>query len=157
MRLMIAVVVLLSAAAPLGAQDVPACLDPRTPVPDPLPRALLISPADSAALSSMANQLWTSDRMSGPYPRNVVNVSFVRGTPAVQVQAAVDRVCGEVIGPGAFGVLVRIATDGTHDALWAAVDALAALPQVEIAGPDLIVLVPFSPFTTMGGGQAQSP
>lgn len=153
MRLMIAVIVLLSAgAAPLGAQEAPACPSPRGPVPDPLPRALLISPADSAALSSMANQLWTSDRMSGPYPRNVVNVSFVRGTPAAQVQAAVDRVCGEVIGPGAVGVLVRIPTDGTHDALWAAVDALAALPQVELAAPDLFVLVPISPFAPMGGG-----
>ena len=136
------------AAAPAGAQQGAGagCGGSRGPVPDPLPRALLLSSAEIAALSSWTNQLWTSDRMSGPYPRNVVAVSFVPGTPPAQIQAAVDRVCGQVIGPGFAGVLVRVPTDGTHDALWAAVDALAALPQVELASPDLFILVPVSPF-----------
>lgn len=136
------------AAAPAGAQQTAGsgCGGSRGPVPHPLPRALLLSSEDIAALSSWTNQLWTSDRMSGPYPRNVVAVSFVGGTPTAQIQAAVDRVCGEVIGPGFTGVLVRVPTDGTHDALWAAVDALAALAQVQRAAPDIFILVPESPF-----------
>lgn len=152
--LAMALLVWTLAAAPAAAQRFTPgdCGGSRGPVPDPVPDSLLISQADSAALASRENQLWTG-RMSGPYPRNVLLVRFDRGTPRAQVQAAVDLVCGEVLKAIAAGVLVRIYTDGSADAFWAAVDALAALPQVRDVGPDVLTFVPWLPFTTFGGGR----
>lgn len=138
MRLMSMVMLLLTAAAPLGAQDAPACTAPRKPVPDPLPVYLDPTP-DVVAIRAKENQIYEHPRMAGPYPRNIVEVNFRPGTTREQIAQALDLVCGEVLGTGIDGKLVRIETDGSGDALWRAIDALSALPFVLKADPDTFV------------------
>jgi hypothetical protein len=141
MRLRLAVIALLSAAAaPLGAQEASACASPRNPLPDPLPVYLDVT-SEVRAITAKENQIYEHARMAGPYPRNIVEVSFRPGTSREQIGQALDLVCGEMLGSGTEGKLVRIETDGSGDALWRAIDRLAELPFVARADPDTFVFV----------------
>jgi hypothetical protein len=111
---------------------------PENKVPDVAPTGFLI-PADSVAkLYAYSNAIWTHPRLSGPYPRNIIEVFFARGATAEDRQSAIDMVNGTVIGGGTVFYYVLIPTDGTAEPLWKAIDRLKALPQVTRAAPDII-------------------
>jgi hypothetical protein len=111
---------------------------PEKKVPDVAPTGFLI-PADSVAkLYAYSNAVWTHPRLSGPYPRNIVEVFFARGATAEERQSAIDMINGTVIGGGTVFYYVLIPTDGTAEPLWKAIDRLQALPQVTRAAPDIL-------------------
>lgn len=114
-------------------------------VPEVPPSGFLI-PADSVTrLYAFTNAIWTHPRMSGPYPRNIIQLFFTRSSTREERQSAIDMVDGRVIGGGGvyYDVLVPTATG---DALWASIDRLRALPQVTRAAPDILAqgLIPMT-------------
>jgi hypothetical protein len=110
---------------------------PENKVPDLAPRGYVI-PADSVAkLYAYPNAVWTHPRMSGPYPRNIIQLFFVPTATREDRQSAIDMVNGQVIGGGGVFYYVLVPTT-TGNALWASIDRLAALPHVELAQPDVV-------------------
>lgn len=103
------------------------------------PRGWTISADSVAKLYAPGNAVRTHPRLNGPYPRSIVNVIFKRSASLDERQAALDLVEGHVIG-GMGGLIyqVLVADDGTGNPLWAAIDRLVKLPQVEVAEPELI-------------------
>lgn len=106
-------------------------------VPEVPPSGFLI-PADSVAkLYAFTNAVWTHPRLSGPYPRNIIELFFVRSVTREERQSAVDMVDGRVIGGGGVFYYVLVPT-ATGDALWASIDRLRSLPYVRMAVPDIL-------------------
>jgi hypothetical protein len=106
-------------------------------VPEAAPRGWLI-PADSVAkLYTYTNAVWTHPRSSGPYPRNIIMVFFVPAATREDRQSSIGMVDGQIIGGGGVFYYVLVPT-ATGDALWASIDRLAALPHVQLAGPDVL-------------------
>ncbi|HEX8391418.1 MAG TPA: S8 family serine peptidase, partial [Longimicrobium sp.] len=78
-------------------------------------------------------------RMSGPYPRNIVELYFHPSATLEDRQSAVDMVNGRVIGGGGGGGFYYVLVPTTTgDALWAVIDSLSALPHVRLASPDIL-------------------
>src|SRR2546425_4466553 len=75
-------------------------------------------------------------------PRNVILVVFRSSATAEQRRAAIESICGRVVGGWRIGdrdgyYVVEVKTDGTATALWRAIDHLAAQPGVESAEPNI--------------------
>jgi hypothetical protein len=106
----------------------------------PLPGSrggLLISRDSFAVHYTAAHSVWNNPRMSGPYPRDLIPVAFKPAATQADRQAAMALVNGRFIGSiGPYDYLL-IEGDSRGTALWAAIDRLRALPQVEDAGPDV--------------------
>lgn len=110
---------------------------PENKVPDVPPSGWLI-PGDSVAkLYAYTNAVWTHPRLSGPYPRNIIEVFFDRSATREDRQSALDMVSGRVIGGGGVFYYVQVPTT-TANALWSSIDRLAALPHVRMAMPDIV-------------------
>jgi hypothetical protein len=107
------------------------------PVPEVPPTGWLI-PGDSVEkLYAFTNAIWTHPRLSGPYPRNIIEVFFTRSATREERQLALDMVDGRVIGGGGVYYYVLVPT-ATGDQLWASIDRLKALPYVTRAAPDIL-------------------
>jgi hypothetical protein len=92
-------------------------------------------PSDSArALFAAPNLVMQHPRVSGPYPRHVVQVYFTAQSTPDQRQSAVDVVDGRVVGGDGlyYYVLLR---NPSPDAIWWAHDRLVGLPQVRDVQP----------------------
>ncbi len=102
------------------------------------PDGFLISDDSVAALYAPARQLYVHPRASGPYPPDVVLISFKPSATLEEKQAALDLVGGRVIGGGwgAYYVLVPL-DNSAQGAVWTAIDRLVTLPQVLRADPDV--------------------
>lgn len=107
------------------------------------PRSWTIPPESVRVLYSPERAVRTHRRLNGPYPRNVLSLGFRQDATVEERQAAIDLVEGRVIG-GWAGVIYQIVLpdDGTADPLWNAIDRLSALPQVELAQPDIMMQGP---------------
>lgn len=69
---------------------------------------------------------------SGRVSKSVIIVAFTSGASREQKQAAVDSVCGTVVGgmPGPDTYYIKIPTDGSERTLYRAVDMIKAMPGV---------------------------
>lgn len=102
-------------------------------VPSNVPDGWLI-PQDSVnQLFAKQNQIIVHERVSGPYPRNVVLIAFDSTASDDERQAVIDRINGRVIGGDGAHYFVKV-VDG-NEPVWWAIDQLAGLPQVEEALP----------------------
>ena len=80
--------------------------------------------------------------MSGRMVKNVVAVMFKSSASASDRQAAVDFVCGELIGGSpSWTYFLRVPSDSLGAGMWRSVQALERHPSVEYAGPELIFTV----------------
>jgi hypothetical protein len=89
-----------------------------------------------------SNRISLLPRRSDRQPRNVILVVFRASATARQRRAALDAVCGRMVGGWRIGdtegyYVVEAKTDGTASALWRAIDRLAAQPGVESAEPNI--------------------
>jgi hypothetical protein len=120
-----------------ATSDVKVC--PAAWVPERPPDRL--DAAVAAEIYAPENIVHTHREMTGPYPIDVIWVAFHDDSPRAVRQAAVELVCGEVIGGSAVragGIYyIRIRHEGTADALHAAIRRLKELPAVVLASPDL--------------------
>jgi hypothetical protein len=88
-------------------------------------------------LFSHPNIVVDDPRMSGRWPRSIVQIIFHPAATRDERQSAIDAVGGRLIGVlGAVLYQVVLDEDGTTAPLWRAVDRLKGLPQVSRAGPD---------------------
>ncbi|HEX2207354.1 MAG TPA: S8 family serine peptidase [Longimicrobium sp.] len=103
------------------------------PVASTAPDGWLI-PADSVdEMFATPNLIMVHSRMSGPYPRNLVMLTFAPGATQDEKQAAVDHVGGTLVGGNGAHYYVRVSSGS--EPVWWAIDRLAALPQVEHVMP----------------------
>ncbi|HEX8904269.1 MAG TPA: hypothetical protein VF771_05465, partial [Longimicrobiaceae bacterium] len=108
------------------------------PVTSSAPESWLI-PKDSVdKLFAQQNLILVHPRMSGPYPRNVVAISFDSAATGDEKQAAVDRIGGTLVGGDGVHYYVLVA--GGTEPVWPAIDQLRAMPQVEAALPLLFAV-----------------
>jgi hypothetical protein len=119
------------------------CPGQRPRVPDLPPEG---TPASVAAeIYAPENLLLESPHMRRPFPRDVLLIWFQYGATQRQRQAALDTICGEVIGGERFGqggyYHVRIRGDDTGDRLFRAINLLRRLPQVAEATVDVNLLL----------------
>lgn len=140
------VVVLLGLAS---CADLPseAGVEPGTPSFGKEPAYDIASPPselDSRTASKIydsRNVIAGTQRMTGPYPMDIVWVIFGAHTVAEERQAALDSVQGVVVGGQPINdggiYYVQIDDDGTAGPLFTAIDKLRSLPQVDLATPDL--------------------
>lgn len=91
-------------------------------------------PEDSVnELFAPQNLIMVHSRMSGPYPRNLVMLTFAPTATPDERQAAVDHVGGTLVGGNSAHYYVRVSSGS--EPVWWAIDRLAALPQVEQVTP----------------------
>lgn len=108
-------------------------------IPTTPPDGFLISDDSVVALYAKGRQIYVHPRVAGPYPPDVVLITFHPSATQDEKQAALDLVCGRVIGGGwgAYYVLVPL-DDSAQGAVWTAIDQLVVLPQVLHADPDVM-------------------
>jgi hypothetical protein len=105
-------------------------------VPGQAPSGFLI-PDDSVANLYALTRAIMGPRVSGPYPPDVVLVTFHPWATGEERQSALDYVKGRVIGGGWDAYFVLVPADGSAAPLWPAIDKLLTLPQVDRAIPDV--------------------
>ena len=132
-----AVAVMLTVSGRDSCRSTPVPAVPPDSVPAPVYDRLF---ADSNRISLLPRR---SDRQ----PRNVILVAFRAGATSKQRRAALEAVCGRVVGGWRIGAtdgyyVVEIKTDGSAAALWAAIDRLAAQSGVELAQPNVPEISP---------------
>jgi hypothetical protein len=102
-----------------------------------VPNSFSISSDSLQHLYSRPHLVYTHPRASGPYPRAIVLVGF-RGTAnADEREAAINQSGGQLIGGDGTFYYILVSDSGSGNALWTAIDRLRALPQVEVAVPDM--------------------
>jgi len=94
-----------------------------------------------------SNRISLLPRRSDRQPRNVILVVFWASATAAQRRAAIESVCGRVVGGWRIGeadgyYVVEVKTDGTAKALWRCIDRLATQPGVETAEPNVPEITP---------------
>jgi hypothetical protein len=99
-------------------------------VPDRAPNGWLVPPDSARRLFARENLIVHHPRVSGPYPRNLVQVYFDGEAPTAARQAAVGAVLGEVIGGDGLYHYVLLHVESVTDPVWWAHDRLRPLPQV---------------------------
>jgi len=103
--------------------------------PDSIPMAVWKEIHDPRNMEPSAPE-WAA-----PFARNLILLTFREDASQAQRQQAVDAVGGVVIGgtPAGRGgfYYVRIKDDGTSRPLFRATAQLRAMPQVDLASPDL--------------------
>ena len=104
------------------------------------------TPPDSMAgwVTESANWVTDDAHVTGSFVKDLVVIRFVPGATQQQRQSAIDGIGGTVVGGVPFdGVegayYVALPADTTHERLFAAIDTLNTLPQIDNALPDLIV------------------
>ena len=102
-----------------------------------VPTSLTISPDSLLSLYSHPHLVYTHRRASGPYPRAIVLVGFRGTADADEREAAINQSGGKLIGGDGIFYYLLVSDDGSGDPLWGAIDKLRALPQVELAVPDM--------------------
>jgi subtilisin family serine protease len=90
-----------------------------------------------------ANVVLNAPEFTGSILRDIVVLEFQETASQAERQEAVDLVDGEVVGGWQFGVgegwyAVRIPDDGTTEPLFRAIRVLTGLPQVVLAGPQVL-------------------
>jgi hypothetical protein len=110
-------------------------------IPAEIPNGFLISNDSLAALYAPSRSVYVHPRMAGPYPPDVVLITFQPGAALEEKQAALDVIGGRVIGGlwGAYYVLVPPTSNSSEPPVWIAIDRLSVLPQVRRAIPDVTV------------------
>ncbi len=127
----------------VGCSNRPVADPPAGPgeptIPATPPDGFLISDDSVAALYAKGRQIYVHPRVAGPYPPDVVLITFRPTATQDEKQAALDIVGGCVIGGGwgAYYVLVPL-DDSAQGAVWTAIDRLVMLPQVLRADPDVL-------------------
>jgi len=111
------------------------------PIPAEPPVGFLISDDSLEALYADRRLIFGHERMAGPYPPDLVMVTFVRGASQPERQAAIDLVRGSLIGGAWDAYYILVPPDGTPDPVWQAVDVLSSLPQVHLATPDVMSFI----------------
>ncbi len=119
------------------------CRTPPVPAvpPDSVPASIY------DRLFADSNRISLLPRRSDRQPRNVILVVFRASATAAQRRAAIESVCGRVVGGWRTGdtdgyYVVEAKTDGTANALWRSIDRLAAQPGVETAEPNVPEITP---------------
>jgi hypothetical protein len=109
------------------------------------PRVYSITADSLDSLYSESHLVYGHPRASGPYPRAILALSFLPAATADEREAAINLSGAQLIGgDGAFYYLLT-PDDGTGNPLWAAIDRLENLPQVDYVGPEIgLVLGPAS-------------
>jgi subtilisin family serine protease len=105
----------------------------KQPVTSRVPEEWLIAEDSVKALFVRENLIFAHPRVTGPYPRDVVMITFAPSATADERQAAVDHVGGALIGGDGAYYFVRV-RDGAEP-VWSAIDRLAKLPQIDQAMP----------------------
>jgi hypothetical protein len=124
-------------AIPAAGQTAPR---PVVPTPCRTPPVPATAP-DSVPLSIFERMAHDTPFMSGRFPRDVVFIEFFPGTTVEQRQAAVDAVCGTVVGgyPRIDTYAVRIADHPQAAVLFGAIGVLRRMPGVWGADPGLLL------------------
>jgi hypothetical protein len=99
---------------------------------------------DSLPESIYRNRIENPSWISSPILRGIVVIEFRAGATQAERQEAVDLVDGEVIGGYRFAgetdgwYYVRVAEDDSGESVRRAIEILGNLPQVEVAGPEML-------------------
>lgn len=111
--------------------------EPTIPATPPL--GYLISDDSLAVLYAKERQIWVHPRVAGPYPPDVVHITFRPTATQDEKQAALDIIGGRVIGGRSTAYYVLVPLDNSaQGAVWTAIDRLVMLPQVLHADPDVL-------------------
>jgi|SRR5579862_2652602 len=81
---------------------------------------------------------------SGSFPKNIIALLFKTGTSRELMQAAVDSVCGVVVGglQPLNVYYIKVPSDRTGKPLFAAIRKLAAMSQVSLATSSILSVGP---------------
>jgi hypothetical protein len=118
-----------------GSEGEVSCTAPPTLVPEPAPAVWLVDEDTARAFFERENLLVDHPRVAGRYPRNLVQVYFASDASAGAKKAAIEAVCGEVVGGNGLYHYVRVHVEAVADPVWWAHDRLRALPQVRDVQP----------------------
>jgi len=105
-------------------------------VPSAAPESWLLPDDSVDRFFAQENLIIEHPYMSGPYPRDLVAVTFDSTATLDEMQAAVAQVGGTLVGGDGAHYYVRV-TDGTEP-VWTAIDKLSTLSQVAEALPVMI-------------------
>jgi len=108
-------------------------------IPDEAPQGFTISADSVDVLYARARQVYEGPNYAGPFPPDVVLVSFRSGATVQEKQVALDLAGGSVIGGlgGIYYVHIPVSNPSTDQELATIIEKLEKLPQVEWASPDV--------------------